>query len=441
MGIFAKAAQSVSFGGTGVFDQGIGFLARHGFDSALSSANVSVSQRRALQVPAYSTAVRVISEDVGRTPVISYRRTPDGKERATDHPSYAVLHDSPNPYMTAMVFKETLQAHVLTWGDCYASMVTDGQGVVTAMWPLRPDMTEQRIDDSTGRRFFRVTLPTGEHRDLEARDVFHIPGLGYDGFRGYPVLTAMMRESLGGAIAQQDYIGRLYANDARPGVALKHPGRISDDAQRRLIAQFDANHSGLTNAHRTSLLEEGMSIETFGINPVEQQLLESRKWSATEIAGQFRLAPWKVGIYDRATWANVEDGNIDHLSSALEAWFTRWDQQYNLQVYGVGSAVFAEHLRTAWLRGNSAARAAFYTVMRNVGAMSSDEIRDAENLNRRGGAADDLWAPLNFAPIDQERTVAPPPEAPKGDENGVKMVTSLVYDEVGRIAQIVEDPA
>jgi hypothetical protein len=46
--------------------------------------------------------------------------------------------------------------------------------------------------------------------------------------------------------------------------------------------------------------------------------------------------------------------------------------------------------------------------MRNVGAMSSDEIRDAENMNRRGGAADDLFAPLNFAPID---TIQPAPAA------------------------------
>ena len=408
MGIFAKAAQSITFGGIGTFDQAVGFLGRHGFDSALSSANVAVSQRRAMQVPAYSTAIRVISEDVGRTPVISYRRTPEGKQRATDHPSYAVLHDSPNPYMTAMVFKETLQSHVLTWGNCYASMVTDAQQVVSAMWPVQPNRVEPLINDATGRRFYRVTLPSGEHRDIDGSEMFHMPGLGFDGLVGYPVLTAIHRESLGAAIAQQDYIGRLYANDARPGIALRHPGRISDEAQKRLITQFDANHAGLTNAHRTSLLEEGMSIETFGINPVEQQLLESRKWSATEIAGQFRLAPWKVGIYDRATWANVEDGNIDHLSSALEAWFTRWDQQYNLQVYGIRSEVFAEHLRTAWLRGNSAARAAFYTAMRNVGAITADEIRDAENMNRRGGAADDLFAPLNFAPID---TIQPAPAA------------------------------
>ena len=417
MGVFARAAMKLSIGGMGVYDQGLGIfghLSRADLLDALAASNVTVSHRRALQVPAYTTAVRVISEDVGRTPLISYRRTAEGKVRATDHPSYAVLHDAPNPLTTAMVFKETLQAHVLGWGNGFASIVTDEQGVVLGLWQIPPDVVAPKVDKASGRHFWRVTLPSGETRDVRWEDMFHLPGLGFDGIVGYPVLTAMLRESLGLAIAQQTYIGRLYANDARPGIALRHPKTLSDPARNRLLDDWDANHSGLTNAHRTALLEEGMEVTTFGINPVEQQLLESRKWSATEIAGFFRLAPWKVGVYDRATWANVEDGNIDHLSSALEAWFTRWEQQLNLQVYGVGSQVFAEHLRTAWLRGNSAARAAFYTTMRNVGAMSADEIRDAENLNRRGGAADELFAPLNFAPIN----TIPPAPAPASGTGG-----------------------
>jgi HK97 family phage portal protein len=404
MGILARAVKgtlpaTVTFGGGGPFDQGTGFLARHGFASVLSSSGAAVGHTRALQIPAYSTAIRVIAEDVGGTPLISYRRTGDGRVRATDHPTYAVLHDAANPYMTAMIFRETLQAHCLGWGNGYASIVTDGQGVVTALWPLRPDMIERYVSESTGRPFWRYTLPSGETRDLRWEDVFHLPGLGFDGLTGYPVLSAMFRESIGTAIAQQEYVGRFYDADARPGMYLKTPHALSDTAIDRLKKDWDDRHAGFTNAHRTAVLEEGLDLATIGVSPLEQQLLESRKWSATEIAGQFRLAPWKVGVYDRATWGNVEDGNIDHLQSALRAWFVRWEQQLNLQVYGVGSEVYAEHLITAFLRGNSAARSAFYTAMRSVSAMSADEIRDAENLNRRGGMADDLFAPLNMAPI------------------------------------------
>lgn len=415
MGLLERAVK-LTLGGTGVFDQGVGFLGRHDIFDLVAASNVAVTHSRALQVPSYSASVRVISEDLASVPLVSYRRTAAGKVRADDHPTYRVLHDAPNPYMTSMVFRETLQGHVLGWGNCYANMVTDGQQVVTAMWPLRPDRTQPRIDESSGRLFYRVTLPSGETRDLRREEVFHLPGLGFDGITGYPVLTAMMRESLGSAIAQQEYVGRLYANDARPGITLVHPKTLSDTAKKNILASWDENHSGLSNAHRTSILEEGMDIKTFGINPVEQQLLESRKWSAVEIGAAFRLAPWKIGVYDRATWGNVEDGNIDHWQSALRAWFVRWEQQLNLQVYGVGSEVFAEHLIDGILRGNAESRARFYFLMRQASGITANEIRNRENLpTDPSPQADELFAPLNMGPLDATDALPPPtPPGPGG---------------------------
>jgi HK97 family phage portal protein len=309
-------------------------------------------------------------------------------------------HDAPNPYMSSFIFRETMQAHVLTWGNAYAEKRRNGTGQVIEMYLLRPDRMAKLIDTTTNRLFYRYTLPSGEQRDVAYDDIFHLVGLGFDGLVGYPVLSYMAREVLGIAIAQQEYVGRYYANDARPGVYLKSPKVLSDDAAKRLKARWDEAHAGFTNAHRTAVLEDGVDIATIGASPVDQQLLESRKWSANEIAGLFRLAPWKIGIYDRATWANIEDGNIDHWQSALRAWFVRWEQQLNLQVVGLDTGHFAEHLIDGILRGNSASRAQFYWTLRQAGAITADEIRDRENMNRRGGAADDLFAPLNMAPLN-----------------------------------------
>lgn len=395
MGILARAVKQA-------FDEGTGVVGGwHGIRAQVSSAAVAVTHRRAMQVGAYSTAVRVISEDVAGVPLITYRRAADGsRERAYDHPAYSTLHDAPNPEMTSFIFRETLQAHCLGWGNAYAEKVRNGSGVVVELWPLRPDRIDRLVDEDSGQPFYRYQTERDGPRDLRVSQVFHLPGLGFDGRSGYPFLTWMAREVLGAAIAQQDYIGRFYANDARPGVYLKSPGRLSDDAAKRLKARWDEAHAGLTNAHRTAVLEDGVDIATIGVSPIEQQLLDSRKWSATEIAGLVRLAPWKVGVYDRATWANVEDGNIDHWQSALRAWFVRWEQQLNLQVIGLRTGYFAEHLIDGILRGNAESRSRYYWTMRQAGAITADEIRERENLNRRGGDADTLLAPQNMAPID-----------------------------------------
>lgn len=373
-----------------------------------SFTGTRVNDSRAMRVAAYATGLKVIAEDVSSVPLIIYRRTSSGRERGEDHPTFTVLHDAPNPEMTSMVFRETLQGHIIGWGNGYAEVVRNGSGLVTEMWPLRPDRVE-KVRDESGKLYLRVTLPSGEQRSLPMRKAFHLPGLGFDGVTGYPFLSYIARETVGIAAAQQEYIGRFYAQDGRPGIYLKFPGRLSDPAYERVQRDWADRHEGLTNAHRTAILEDGLDVGTIGVSPVEQQLLESRKFAATEIAGLMRLAPWKVGIWDRATWANVEDGNIDHWQSALRAWFVRWEQQLNLQVIGLGGDYYAEHLIDAILRGNSASRAAYYTAMRGASAMSPDEIRDRENLDRRGGAADDLWAPMNMQPIEM---IANPPPKP-----------------------------
>jgi phage portal protein BeeE len=54
--------------------------------------------------------------------------------------------------MSAMTFRETLQAHVLVWGNAYAEIETNKAGTVIGLWPLLPDRTHAARKD--GERFY-----------------------------------------------------------------------------------------------------------------------------------------------------------------------------------------------------------------------------------------------------------------------------------------------
>ena len=72
-------------------------------------AGIEVSPAAAMTLPAYYAALRCISEDVGKLPLITYERLePRGKRRATEHPLYDLLHDAPNEFMSAMTWRETI---------------------------------------------------------------------------------------------------------------------------------------------------------------------------------------------------------------------------------------------------------------------------------------------------------------------------------------------
>jgi hypothetical protein len=66
------------------------------------------------------------------------------------------------------------------------------------------------------------------------------------------------------------------------------------------------------------------------------------------------------------------------------------------------------------MRGDAAARAAFYTVMRNIGAFSVNEIRDLEDYDPVP-EGNTYLQPLNMAPLGSETAN---PGASAGDTTG-----------------------
>jgi phage portal protein BeeE len=77
-----------------------------------------VNERTAMQMTAVYSCVRVLSEAIASLPLHLYRMTDSGgKEKATDHPLYFLLHDEPNAEMTSFIYRETMLTHLLLVGE------------------------------------------------------------------------------------------------------------------------------------------------------------------------------------------------------------------------------------------------------------------------------------------------------------------------------------
>ena len=144
-----------------------------------------------MQMTAVYSCVRILAEAVAGLPFHLYRYNDSGgKEKALDHPLYFLLHDEPNPEMTAFAFRETLMGHLLLWGNAYAQIVRNGKGQVLGLYPLMPN--KMRVDRDQNGRIYYVYTRTQEDSKmgetgqvyLDAKDVLHIPGLGFDGIMG-----------------------------------------------------------------------------------------------------------------------------------------------------------------------------------------------------------------------------------------------------------------
>ncbi len=353
-----------------------------------STAGKRVNERTAMQMTAVYSCVRILSEAVAGLLLQFYRYTADGgKEKAVGHPLYFLLHDEPNPEMTSFVFRETLMAHLLLWGNAYAQIIRNGRGEVVALYPLMADrMTVDR--DGKGQLYYEYTLgsddaPTmkGSTVRLSPYEVLHIPGLGFDGLVGYSPI-AMAKNAIGMAIACEEYGAKFFANGAAPSGVLEHPGTIKDPS--RVRESWQSTFGGSGNANKVAVLEEGMKYTPISISPEQAQFLETRKFQLDEIARIFRVPPHMIGDLEKSSFNNIEQQSLEFVKYTLDPWVSRWEQSMmkSLLTAEEKKQYFMKFNVDGLLRGDYQSRMAGYATARQNGWMSANDIRELENLDR-----------------------------------------------------------
>lgn len=353
-----------------------------------TSSGENVNERTAMQVTAVYSCVRILSEAIAALPLHTYKyKDGGGKEKAIDHPLYYLLHDEPNPEMTSFVFRETLMSHLLLWGNAYAQILRNGKGEIIALYPLMPNrMAVDRV--ANGEIYYRYSTNESDNVSLKKlsqvylrkEDVFHIPGLGFDGLVGYSPI-AMAKNAIGMALATEEYGAKFFANGASPSGVLEHPSTIKDPDKLR--ESWNSLFKGSSNSHKIAVLEEGLKYQPIGISPNEAQFLETRKFQIDEIARIFRVPPHMVGDLEKSSFSNIEQQSLEFVKYTLDPWVTRWEQsiQRSLLLKSEKKDYFAKFNVDGLLRGDYQSRMNGYATGIQNGFLSPNDIRSLENMD------------------------------------------------------------
>jgi HK97 family phage portal protein len=379
-----------------------------------AAAGVDVNEHTALNYSAVWAAVNIIAGSIASLPLILYRRLPDGgKERATNGAMgnlHRMLHDEPNPEMTSYVFREALQAHVLTWGNGYAEIERNAAGRPIHLWPLRPDRVRAERTASNRIRY-RQTTERGPDRLIPAEDMLHIPGLGFDGLVGYSVI-GKARDSISLGLATERFGATFFGNGSMPGGVLKYPQGLKPDAKKNIVQSWERMHQGPDRAHKIAVLEHGLEWQQIGLPPEASQFLETRKFQTVEVARWFNLPPHKLADLDRSTNNNIEHQSLEFVMDTLRRWLVRWEQELNRKLIPKleRGRFYTEHLIDALLRGDIKSRYDAYAVGRQWGWLSADDVREKENMNPLPGEGGKLYlVPVNMTTPER---IQNPPEPP-----------------------------
>lgn len=365
-----------------------------GASKVLSGENVNGNT--SLELSAFYAALRNISEDIAKLPVNIFRVVDGGKVKVNTNGLFNLLNNQANPYVSSMNLYQTLTHWALNHGNGYAEIVRNGVGDPVEMWLIHPSRVRPFFKEN-GDLFYHVsndnTIQGKPVRAVEisAENIYSLAGLGGDGIIGYSIYQ-LMAQSIGIGLATQNCSASYYGNGTTLSGVLENPGKLSEDAYRRMRRSWDKLHAGGSeNKNKVAILEEGTKFNATGSDAVNAQLIESRKFTVIEVARMLRIAPHKLQSTDKMTLNNLENQSREHIEDTLTPWVRRIRNETQRKLIR-NPNIFAVHEINLLRLGDSKNTAGVIKTYINTGVMSINEGRDIIDQNR----IDEDWANQHY---------------------------------------------
>ena len=363
-----------------------------------TSSGVQVNDSSVLTLTAVWRAVNIIAGTMASLPLHIYRKETDGSRiEFSDHYLNDIIK-KPNTLMTDFVFRETMVAVLLLWGNSYAVIRRgESDGRVKELIPVHPRNVNPIMHE--GKRFYSIYVD-GHGYTLPASEMIHYSGLSFDGLTGYSPI-AVMRESMGLGLAAQEFGARFFGNGANMDGVIEVPGSLNDTAYERLKSSWREKHQGLKRSHETAILEGDAKYTRIGIPPDDAQFLQTRQFQVSEVARMFGVQPHLLMDLERATHNNIEHQGMEFVMFTLTPWVNRIEAELNgkLLPRDENRKTYLEYNLSGLLRGDAKSRADYYRTMFSIGAMNPNRIRQLENEPAYEGG-DQYFAQGAFIPID-----------------------------------------
>lgn len=355
----------------------------------------------ALKVSTAWRCVSLISQSIAMLPWNVMRREAGtgNSAREFDHPVDFLLSSRPNDEMTAFSFRQTMVSHILLYGNAYAEIERDVSGRPMALWPIAPDRVEPyRLE--TGELIYRVMQPTGGIAALSKADIWHVPGLAWDGIRGYSVLE-VGASAVSAALGMDRFAGAYFAQGMRPSGVIQSPNKMSPEALKNLKETMAESHGGWRNAHKPLILDAGMAWQQVSDTPENAQFIDTRKFTVVDICRWFGVPPYLAFHADSEPRANVETQSREFLMYGLMPRIAPMEQETDRKLFVVPRRYYSKMNVNSFQRGDAQARGEYYKMMRDIGAFSVNDVLRAEDMDTIGPEGDVRTMQMQYVPIEE----------------------------------------
>lgn len=324
----------------------------------MRKAGPTVDTENALELSDILTCVRVLAESMASLPLDLYERTDGGGKKATEHSLQELVRWQPNSEMTSYDLRLWMMIDALLRGNGAAQVIRNGNGEVLEIWPLFSAKLKA-ARGASGDLMFAYPKPgkSGGDVALKPDEVLLIKSFG-SGSLFSPSLVTLAVDLLSGAKGAEDYTREFFANGTTLSGIIEFPEELGEEAFQRLKQDWTDAHTGDGKRHKTPILEGGAKFNSLALNHQETQMIESRKFTRSQIAGLLRVPAHLINDLEKATFSNIEHQDLGFVKHTLRPWMANFEQRYRMTLLSAEEkrAHYFRHNTNDLLRGDLASR-------------------------------------------------------------------------------------
>lgn len=338
-------------------------------DQQATSSGQSVSVDTAWQLLTVYGCTRFIADGVSTLPPQVFRDSPDGPVKLQT-PGWIL---QPTPDMDFVAWCGQVLTSMLLAGDAFAFYVYEGVRLA-GLLPIDP--TKVQVRRERNRKVFVI-----DGKTYSTFEVLHIPALMMPGRdRGYAPVDAA-RELIGAGMSMEQFAGRFFDQGATLSGVIEVPGELAPEKAREMARLWSRRHGGKAKAHLPGVLQGGATWKPMGITNEQAQFLESRKFTASQIASQmFLIDPTEMGLPiegSSLTYGNLEQRNARKVQVTYLPWIVRIEKALTALL---PKPHYLKLNVNGLLRGDTKTRYETYEIGTRAGILLPDEARALEEL-------------------------------------------------------------
>lgn len=352
-------------------------------------SGIQVTPETCLQSPTVQAIDTAITRRLATLPIRVLRKITNGnrtrKEHLPNHPVQKLLN-RPNPNETRTSYWLDAISWLLRYNRFYAYKARGQTGPIRRLEPLPPSSVDVKQNDDLSL-VYEVTTRNSGKRVYDRGQIHHARGRSRDGIDGAsPIME--VRETIALEIAAEKFGASFFGNGAMPLTVFSYldtfTGHKTEEDKQIFLDEFRKAFTG-SKRFRAMIIPKGMQMgDPVAVENDKAQMIETRKYQRTVIAGAFGVPPWYVGDLERGNFANVEHQSIGFVMNCVMPYAKIFEDAMEMDLLtdeDRAQGVIIRFNLDAALRGDFKSRQDGLRVMRDSGVINANDWREMENMN------------------------------------------------------------